>query len=45
MLLSMDQRDRENLSKRTRAFVRIHHCAVLGLIAWITYLFTVSTIL
>jgi len=39
MLFLISNRDKHALSRRSRAFIRIHHLAVLGLIAWISYLF------
>jgi len=39
MLFSVGNRDKHTLSRRSRAFIRIHHLAVTGLIAWIGYLF------
>jgi hypothetical protein len=41
MLFSISNRDKHALSRRSRAFIRIHHLAVFGLIAWISYLFMI----
>lgn len=41
MLFSMDRNDRSTLSLRSRIFIRIHHLAVVGLVAWVGYLFAV----
>jgi hypothetical protein len=45
MLFSMSNRDTQALSRRSRAFIRIHHLAVFGLIAWISFLFTIRELL
>lgn len=39
MLFSIRHNDKLALSRRSRIFIRIHHLAVVGLIAWIGYLF------
>ena len=41
----MDRKDRDTLSLRSRIFIRIHHLAVVGLIAWIGYLFALRELL
>jgi len=45
MLFPLDRHNRECLSRRSRVFIRIHHLAVVGLIAWIGYLFTLGELL
>ena len=45
MLFSIGDRDKNSLSRRSRTFIRIHHLAVLGLIAWVAYLFTVRELI
>ena len=45
MLFSLKHHNRENLSRRSRVFIRIHHLAVAGLIAWIGYLFALRELL
>jgi hypothetical protein len=39
------QLEKVSLSRRTRLFIRIHHLAVVGLIAWIGYLFAAQELL
>ena len=39
------QQEKVSLSRRSRLFIRIHHLAVLGLIAWIGYLFASQELL
>ena len=45
MLFSITNRDKRALSRRSCAFIRLHHLTVCGLIAWIGYLFTVRELL
>ena len=45
MLFSFGDRDKNALSRRSRAFIRIHHLAVLGLMAWIGYLFAMRELI
>ncbi len=45
MLFSLERHNRECLSLRSRIFIRIHHLAVIGLIGWIGYLFTLRELL
>jgi hypothetical protein len=45
MLFSLERSNRETLSRRSRVFIRIHHLAVVGLIAWIGYLFALRELL
>jgi hypothetical protein len=45
MLFSLQSRQKCELSRRSRLFIRIHHLAVISLITWIGYLFTVREIL
>lgn len=44
MLFSLKRKDRLTLSRRSRAFIRVHHLAVLGLIVWVGYLFAIREI-
>ena len=39
------QRDRELLSNRTHVLIRLHHLLVLGIAAWVGYLFVVKELL
>lgn len=45
MLFSLHGRDKLTLSRRSRIFIRIHHLAVIGLIAWVAYLFAMRELL
>jgi len=45
MLFSITNRDKRALSRRSCAFIRLHHLTVCGLIAWIGYLFTARELL
>ena len=38
-------RSKLTFSRRTRVFIRVHHLAVIGLIGWIAYLFTIRELL
>ena len=42
MYLGKRHRDRELLSSRTHLFIRLHHLLVLGIAAWVGYLFAVK---
>jgi hypothetical protein len=39
MLFRLRSRDRRLLSRRSRAFIRVHHLAVSAVLAWTAYLF------
>lgn len=39
-MFKLQARDKRSLSLRFRLFIRLHHLAVVSLIAWIGYLFT-----
>ncbi len=43
--MQFPNRSRLTFSRRTRVFIRIHHLAVISLIGWIAYLFTIRELL
>lgn len=45
MLYSRYRDNQAGLSRRSRLFIRFHHLAVLALIGWIGYLFTLRELL
>lgn len=45
MYLGIRHRDKELLSTRTHLFIRLHHLLVLGLVAWVGYLFVIKELL
>ena len=42
MIPSLQESDKHTLSWRSRAFIRVHHFAIAGLIAWIAFLFVLT---
>lgn len=45
MYLGKRHSDKELLSTRTHVFIRLHHLLVLGVAAWVGYLFVVKELL